>query len=106
LLAVHWLRIEDVLNQTSDLSGKVIVTCSLPLNEDNTELVVGHTSSGAEELAKRIQGSGGGRVPDGAQRSAFGRVRSQPQGPLAESSLTSRRKTRSPSRNVQFARKM
>jgi predicted dinucleotide-binding enzyme len=54
LLAVHWSRIEDVLNQTGDLSGKVIVTCSLPMNDDNTELVVAHTSSGAEELAKKI----------------------------------------------------
>ena len=48
LLAVHWSRIEDVLNQTGDLSGKVIVTCSLPMDDDNTELVVAHTSSGAE----------------------------------------------------------
>src|SRR2546427_6489000 len=54
LLAVHWLRIDDVLNQTGDLSGKVVLTCSMPMNEDNTELVVGHTSSGAEELAKRM----------------------------------------------------
>lgn len=54
LLAVHWLQIEDVLNRAGDLSGKVIVTCSLPMNEDNTALVVAHTSSGAEELAKRI----------------------------------------------------
>jgi len=54
LLAVHWSRIKDVLNQTGDLSGKVIVTCSLPMNDDNTELVVAHTSSGAEELAKMI----------------------------------------------------
>ncbi len=54
LLAVHWSRIDDVLNQTGDLSGKVIMTCSLPMNDDNTELVVAHTSSGAEELAKMI----------------------------------------------------
>src|SRR5437867_1470739 len=54
LLGVHWSRVEDVLNQTGDLSGKVIVTCSLPMNEDDTELVVAHISSGAEELAKRI----------------------------------------------------
>jgi len=54
LLAVHWSRIEDVLNQAGDLSGKVIATCSLPMNDDNTELVVAHTSSGAEELAKMI----------------------------------------------------
>jgi predicted dinucleotide-binding enzyme len=54
LLAVHWSRIEDVLNQTGDLSGKVVLTCSLPMNDDNTELVVAHTSSGAEELASMI----------------------------------------------------
>ena len=36
LLAVHWLRIADVLKQVGDLSGKVIVTCSLPMNADDT----------------------------------------------------------------------
>jgi len=54
LLAAHWLRMDDVLNQAGDLSGKVIVTCSLPMNADNTGLVIGHTSSGAEELAKKL----------------------------------------------------
>ncbi len=54
LLAVHWSRIEDLLNQTGDLTGKVILTCSLPMNDDNTELVVTQTSSGAEELARRL----------------------------------------------------
>ena len=54
LLAVHWSRIEDVLNQTGDLSGKAVVTCSLPMNDDNSELMVAHTSSGAEELAMRL----------------------------------------------------
>jgi hypothetical protein len=54
LLAVHWSRIDDVLKQAGDLSGKVVVTCSLPMNDDNTELVVAHTSSGAEELAKKV----------------------------------------------------
>jgi predicted dinucleotide-binding enzyme len=54
LLAVHWSRMEDVLNQAGDLSGKVIVTCSLPMNAHDTELVIAHTTSGAEELAKRV----------------------------------------------------
>jgi len=54
LLAVHWSRVDDVLAQAGDLSGKVIVTCSLPMNADDTGLVIGHTTSGAEELAKRI----------------------------------------------------
>src|SRR5205807_2598534 len=54
LLAVHWNRFHDVLKQAGDLSGKVIITCSLPMDDDNTELVVGRTSSGAEELAKKV----------------------------------------------------
>jgi predicted dinucleotide-binding enzyme len=54
LLAVHWSRIDDVLHQAGELSGKVIVTCSLPMNQDNTDLVVAHTSSGAEDLARRL----------------------------------------------------
>jgi len=57
LLAVHWSRIDDVLSQAGDLAGKVIVSCSLPMNADDTELVVAHTFSGAEELAKRVPGA-------------------------------------------------
>jgi 8-hydroxy-5-deazaflavin:NADPH oxidoreductase len=51
---VHWSRIDDVLEQAGDLAGKVVVSCSLPMNDDDTGLVIGHTSSGAEELQKRI----------------------------------------------------
>jgi len=54
LLAVHWSRMDDVLKQAGDLSGKVIVTCSLPMDAGNTKLIVANTSSGAEELAKKI----------------------------------------------------
>jgi 8-hydroxy-5-deazaflavin:NADPH oxidoreductase len=54
LIAVHWSRIDDVLNQAGDLSDKVVVSCSLPMNADDTGLVVAHTSSGAEELAKKV----------------------------------------------------
>lgn len=54
LLAVHWSRVDDVLKKAGDLSGKVIVSCSMPMNADNTELVVAHTSSGAEVLAKKV----------------------------------------------------
>src|SRR5204862_6984098 len=55
LLAVHWSRIDDVLKQAGDVSGKVVVSCSLPMNADDTDLVVAHTSSGAEKLAKKIR---------------------------------------------------
>jgi predicted dinucleotide-binding enzyme len=54
LIAVHWSRIDDVLNQAGDLSGKVVLSCSLPMNDDDTSLVVAHTSSGAEELQRKI----------------------------------------------------
>ena len=54
LLAVHWSRVDDVLAQAGDVAGKVVVTCSLPMNSDDTALVVGQTSSGAEELARKI----------------------------------------------------
>src|SRR6267154_216240 len=54
LLAVHWSRVDDALKQAGDVSGKVIVSCSLPMNADDTYLVIAHTSSGAEELAKQL----------------------------------------------------
>jgi len=54
LLAVHWSRIDDVLNQAGDLAGKVMVSCSLPMNADDTDLVVAHTNSAAEVLAKKL----------------------------------------------------
>jgi predicted dinucleotide-binding enzyme len=55
LLAVHWSRVDDVLKKAGDLSGKVIISCSLPMNADDTRLVVAHTSSGAETLAKKVR---------------------------------------------------
>jgi 8-hydroxy-5-deazaflavin:NADPH oxidoreductase len=69
LLAVHWSRMDDVLRQAGDVSGKVLVSCSLPMNEDDTELVVAHTSSGAEELKRK--------VPRARLVSAFGTVPSE-----------------------------
>lgn len=86
LLAVHWSRIDDVLNQAGDLSGKVVVTCSLPMNADNTDLVIAHSSSGAEELAKRI--------PQAHVVSAFNTVPSEV---LFGVFYASRRKTARPS---------
>src|SRR5262245_52985229 len=52
LFAVHWLRFDDVLRQAGDLSGKVVLTCSLPMNADDTAFALSHAdSSGAEVLA-------------------------------------------------------
>ena len=85
LLAVHWSRVDDVLKQAGDLSGKVIVSCSLPMNADDTDLVVAHTSSGAEELAKK--------VPKARVVSAFGTVPSE----VLFGVFAARRKARKPS---------
>jgi predicted dinucleotide-binding enzyme len=54
LLAVHWSRVRDVLRQAGDLSGRVVVTCSLPMNASDTKLVVARSSSGAEALARKL----------------------------------------------------
>src|SRR6266550_2720075 len=69
LLAVHWSRVDDVLSQAGDLSAKVIVTCSLPMNADDSALLIGHDSSGAEALATK--------VPKARIVSAFGTVPSE-----------------------------
>jgi len=55
LLAVHWSRVNDVLKQAGDLSGKVLITCSMPMNASDSALVIAHTSSGAEALAKKTK---------------------------------------------------
>ena len=55
LLAVHWSRVNDVLKQAGDLSGKVIISCSLPMNKADTRLVIARTSSGAEALARKVR---------------------------------------------------
>jgi predicted dinucleotide-binding enzyme len=85
LLAVHWSRVDEVLKLAGDVSGKVILTCSLPMNAKNSELVIAHTSSGAEALAKKVRGA---RVV-----SAFGTVPSE----VLFGVYEARRKARRPS---------
>ena len=85
LLAVHWSRVDQVLKQAGDLSRKVIVSCSLPMNKSDTALLIGRSSSGAEELAKRARTA---RVV-----AAFGTVPSE----VLLSVFEARRKSRRPS---------
>ncbi|HLW52554.1 MAG TPA: NADPH-dependent F420 reductase [Candidatus Angelobacter sp.] len=82
LLAVHWSRVDDVLKQAGDLAGKVIVTCSLPMDAGNTKLIIAGNWSGAEELAKR--------VPRARVVAAFGTVPSE----VLFGVFASKRKTR------------
>lgn len=86
LLAVHWSRVNDVLKQAGDLSGKVIITCSLPMNKTDTRLVIARTLSGAEALARK--------VPKADIVAAFGTVPSEV---LFDVFRTKRRRRRRPS---------
>ncbi len=85
LLAVHWSRVDDVLTQAGDLSGKTIVSCSLPMNADDSDLAIAHTSSGSEALAKK--------VPKARVVSAFNTVPSE----VLFGVFAARRKARKPS---------
>jgi len=69
LLAVHWSRVDEVLAQAGSLAGTTVVTCSLPMNQDDTDLVLAHTTSGAEALARKR--------PKARVVSAFGTVPSE-----------------------------
>ena len=55
LLAVHWSRLDDVLEQAGSLSDKTVITCSLPMNKTDSRMVLGLTTSGAERLATRLR---------------------------------------------------
>jgi 8-hydroxy-5-deazaflavin:NADPH oxidoreductase len=57
LVAVHWSRLDDLLKQAGDLSGQIIISCSMPMNASDTALVIAQTSSGAEALAKKARGA-------------------------------------------------
>ena len=85
LLAVHWSRLADVRKQAGDLSGKVVVSCSLPMNADDTALVVAHKRSGAEVLARKF--------PKAKVVSAFNTVPSE----VLFDVFESRRRARKPS---------
>jgi 8-hydroxy-5-deazaflavin:NADPH oxidoreductase len=82
LLAVHWSNVDDVLKQAGDISEKIVATCSLPMNADDTSLVVANSSSGAEELARK--------APGAAVVSAFGSVPSEVLFPVFEARDTDR----------------
>jgi 8-hydroxy-5-deazaflavin:NADPH oxidoreductase len=51
------LNVDDVLAQAGVLAGKVLLTCSLPMSKDDTHMVNGHTTSGAEALAAKVPGA-------------------------------------------------
>ncbi len=52
VLATPYSAAQDILNKTGDLSGKIIVDCTNPIAPGLSGLVIGLTTSGAEEIAK------------------------------------------------------
>jgi 8-hydroxy-5-deazaflavin:NADPH oxidoreductase len=53
-VAFSYARIDDRLRALARDAGPTIITCCLPMNAADTELIIGHTSSGAETLATRV----------------------------------------------------
>lgn len=51
LLAVRWNSVPDALKAAGDLTGKVILDCTNPVNADLTELTMGHDTSAGEVIA-------------------------------------------------------
>lgn len=52
LLAVPWAQVGDALRQAGSLAGKILIDCTNPLKSDLSGLVIGHTTSAAEEIAR------------------------------------------------------
>lgn len=57
VLATPWAGTEQALQAAGDLAGKVLVDCTNPLVPDNSGLVIGHTSSGGEQVAAWAPGA-------------------------------------------------
>ena len=58
-LTVPWPAVQNALRTAGDLGGKVLLDCTNPLEADLSGLTVGHTTSGAEQVAGW---AAGGRV--------------------------------------------
>jgi predicted dinucleotide-binding enzyme len=57
LLATPWEATQDAVTAAGDLSGKILIDCTNPLVSDWPQLAVGHSTSGAEEIAKWAPGA-------------------------------------------------
>ena len=51
VLCTPWQGTEQAIADCGDLAGKVLIDCTNPLTPDFTALEVGHTTSGAEQVA-------------------------------------------------------
>src|SRR5262245_23088418 len=56
-LTVPWPAAQDALRAAGDLVGKILLDCTNPLTPDLSGLTVGHTTSGAEQVAAWAAGA-------------------------------------------------
>jgi len=57
VLCTPWQGTEDAVKACGDLSDKVLIDCTNPLTPDFTALEIGHTTSGAEQVAAWAPGA-------------------------------------------------
>jgi predicted dinucleotide-binding enzyme len=57
VLCTPWQSTRDAVSACGDLGGKVLIDCTNPLTPDFTALEVGHTTSGAEQVAEWAAGA-------------------------------------------------
>ena len=60
LVSVPWHRLDDAITAAGGADAfatRIVITCSLPMLPDDSDLAVAHDSSGVEELARRLPGA-------------------------------------------------
>ncbi len=57
VLAIPWGAVREVIKQTGDLTGKIVIDATNPLRPDLSGLVLGHNTSAGEEVARWAAGA-------------------------------------------------
>lgn len=57
VLATPWPATEEAIETAGNLAGKVVIDCTNPLKPDVSGLAIGHTTSGAEQVAEWAKGA-------------------------------------------------
>ena len=57
VIAIPWMAVEEAIKSAGDLSGKILIDSTNPINADLTGLVNESSTSAAEEIAKWAKGS-------------------------------------------------
>jgi NADPH-dependent F420 reductase len=57
VLAIPWIAVEETIKSAGDLSGKILIDPTNPINADLTGLIIESSTSAAEEIAKWAKGS-------------------------------------------------